>query len=43
MEQHADAVTGLVSHEFSLAEAPDALRFAMSHPTDVMKVVIRGE
>ena len=32
----------LVSHEFPLAEAPEALHFAMTHPTDVMKVVVRG-
>ena len=43
VERHPTAVAGLVSHEFSLAEAPDALRFAMSNPTEVMKVVIRGD
>ncbi|HWE09864.1 MAG TPA: alcohol dehydrogenase catalytic domain-containing protein [Solirubrobacteraceae bacterium] len=43
VERHADVVRRLVSHEFALTEAPEALRFAMSNPTQVMKVVIRGE
>jgi threonine dehydrogenase-like Zn-dependent dehydrogenase len=43
VERHADAMARLVSHEFPLAQAPEALRFAMSNPTEVMKVVIRGE
>jgi threonine dehydrogenase-like Zn-dependent dehydrogenase len=33
----------MISHQFSLEQAPEALRFAMDHPGDVMKVVIRGE
>jgi threonine dehydrogenase-like Zn-dependent dehydrogenase len=41
--RHADVVARMVSHEFSLDEAPEAIRFAMSNPTKVMKVVIRGE
>jgi threonine dehydrogenase-like Zn-dependent dehydrogenase len=43
VERNADLVARLISHEFPLAEAPEALRFAMSNPTKVMKVVIRGE
>ena len=43
MERNAEPVARLISHEFPLAEAPEALRFAMSNPTKVMKVVIRGE
>jgi threonine dehydrogenase-like Zn-dependent dehydrogenase len=43
VERHAGAMARLVSHEFALTEAPEALRFAMSNPTEVMKVVIRGE
>jgi len=43
VERHEDAIARLVSHQFALAEAPEALRFAMSNPTEVMKVVIRGE
>ena len=42
VERNADRLAPLVSHEFALAEAPDALRFAMEHPADVMKVVIRS-
>jgi threonine dehydrogenase-like Zn-dependent dehydrogenase len=43
VERNADALARLVSHEFALAQAPEAMRFAMSNPTEVMKVVIRGE
>lgn len=43
VERNADALARLVSHEFALEQAPEALRFAMSNPTEVMKVVIRGE
>jgi threonine dehydrogenase-like Zn-dependent dehydrogenase len=42
VERNPEAVGRLVSHEFALAEAPKALSFAMSNPTEVMKVVIRG-
>jgi threonine dehydrogenase-like Zn-dependent dehydrogenase len=42
VERNADRLAQLVSHEFALAEAPDALQFAMENPRDVMKVVIRG-
>ena len=31
----------LISHEFGLDEAPEAIRFAISNPAQVMKVVIR--
>jgi threonine dehydrogenase-like Zn-dependent dehydrogenase len=41
-ERNADRLAQLVSHEFPLAEAPEALHFAMEHPREVMKVVIRG-
>ena len=40
-ERHDALLARLVSQEFSLAQAPDALRFAIGHPTEVMKVVIR--
>jgi threonine dehydrogenase-like Zn-dependent dehydrogenase len=43
VERNPEAVAGLISHEFALAQAPEALSFAMSNPTEVMKVVIRGE
>jgi threonine dehydrogenase-like Zn-dependent dehydrogenase len=41
VERNPEAVARLVSHEFALAQAPEALSFAMSNPTEVMKVVIR--
>jgi threonine dehydrogenase-like Zn-dependent dehydrogenase len=43
VERNADALARLISHEFDLSQAPEAMRFAMSNPTEVMKVVIRGE
>jgi L-gulonate 5-dehydrogenase len=41
VERNASSLRRLISHEFSLGQAPAALRFAMSNPTEVMKVVIR--
>ncbi|MGO9961751.1 MAG: zinc-dependent alcohol dehydrogenase [Solirubrobacteraceae bacterium] len=43
VERNASLLTRLISHEFTLEQAPEALRFAISNPTEVMKVVIRGE
>jgi threonine dehydrogenase-like Zn-dependent dehydrogenase len=43
VERNADVLARMISHEFPLEQAPEALRFAMSNPTKVMKVVIRGE
>ncbi len=43
VERNAALLAGLISHEFSLGQAPEALRFAIGNPTEVMKVVIRGE
>jgi threonine dehydrogenase-like Zn-dependent dehydrogenase len=40
VERNGEVIRRLVSHEYPLAEAPDALRFAMNNPTEVMKVVI---
>jgi threonine dehydrogenase-like Zn-dependent dehydrogenase len=42
VERNATRLASLVSHEFPLAEAPQALEFAMEHPSEVMKVVILG-
>ena len=42
VERNADTVRRLISHEFELRRAPDAIEFAMSNPSEVMKVVIRG-
>ena len=41
VERHGPLLARLVSHEFGLDEAPEAIRFAMDHPAEVMKVVIR--
>jgi threonine dehydrogenase-like Zn-dependent dehydrogenase len=43
VERHAGALAALVSHEFGLERAPDALVYAMENPTEVMKVVIRAD
>ncbi|MFZ1878733.1 MAG: alcohol dehydrogenase catalytic domain-containing protein [Gaiellaceae bacterium] len=42
-ERNAGRLAQLVSHEFPLADAPEAIQFAMEHPREVMKVVIRGD
>src|SRR5579875_1020563 len=42
VERSAPALARLVSHEFELERAPEAIRFAIKNPTSVMKVVIRG-
>jgi threonine dehydrogenase-like Zn-dependent dehydrogenase len=41
VERNAAPLARLISHEFGLAETPAAVRFAMSNPADVMKVMIR--
>jgi threonine dehydrogenase-like Zn-dependent dehydrogenase len=38
-----DALAGLVTHEFPLEETPEAIAYAMRHPAEVMKAVIRLE
>jgi threonine dehydrogenase-like Zn-dependent dehydrogenase len=43
VERNADLLEPLVSHRFALDQAPEALRFAMENPTEVMKVIIGGE
>jgi threonine dehydrogenase-like Zn-dependent dehydrogenase len=35
------AAAGLITHEFTLEEAPRAMSYAMEHPAEVMKAVIR--
>jgi threonine dehydrogenase-like Zn-dependent dehydrogenase len=40
VERNATLLAPLISHRFALAEAPEAIRFAIENPTDVMKVVI---
>ncbi|HET9104109.1 MAG TPA: alcohol dehydrogenase catalytic domain-containing protein [Solirubrobacteraceae bacterium] len=43
VESNPVAIGRLISHQFPLGQAPAALRFAIDNPTEVMKVVIRGE
>jgi len=42
VERNAGRLARLVSHEFGLDRAPEAIRFAIANPAEVMKVVIRG-
>ncbi len=42
VERNAASLAPLVSHEFPLTEAPEAIQFAMEHPNEVMKVVVRA-
>jgi L-gulonate 5-dehydrogenase len=39
--RHRDAVAALVTHEFELERAPEAIEYAMTHPAEVMKAVVR--
>jgi threonine dehydrogenase-like Zn-dependent dehydrogenase len=41
VERHGDVLAAMISHEFPLEQAPDAMRFALSSPDQVMKVMIR--
>jgi threonine dehydrogenase-like Zn-dependent dehydrogenase len=43
VERNDAMIARMISQEFPLEQAPEALRFAMSNPTEVMKVVIRGD
>lgn len=38
-----DAAAGLVTHEFTLERTPEAMAYAMEHPAEVMKAVVRLE
>jgi threonine dehydrogenase-like Zn-dependent dehydrogenase len=40
VEAHSAQVERLVTHEFAFERAPEALRWAMEHPSEAMKVVI---
>jgi L-gulonate 5-dehydrogenase len=42
-ERNEQALERMVSHRFPLERFPEALRFAINNPTDVLKVVILGE
>ena len=41
--QYREALAGLVTHEFSLDETPVAIDYAIRHPAEVMKAMIRLE
>ncbi|MBV9472546.1 MAG: alcohol dehydrogenase catalytic domain-containing protein [Solirubrobacterales bacterium] len=43
VERNDALIARLISHQFPLEQAPQALQFAMGNPTEVMKVVIRGD
>jgi threonine dehydrogenase-like Zn-dependent dehydrogenase len=43
VERNRELVRRLISHEFELRHAPEAIDFAMANPSEVMKVVIRGD
>jgi len=43
VERNTPLLAPLISHRFALDQAPDAMRFAIENPTDVMKVVIGDE
>jgi len=43
VERNAPLLAPLISHRFALDQAPDAIRFAIENPTDVMKVIIGRE
>ena len=38
--RYRDAVAPLITHEFSLEEAPHAIAYAIAHPDEVMKAVV---
>jgi threonine dehydrogenase-like Zn-dependent dehydrogenase len=41
VERNSEILSRLISHEFPLERAPEAIEFAIEHPAEVMKVVIR--
>jgi threonine dehydrogenase-like Zn-dependent dehydrogenase len=41
VQRRADAASTLVTHEFPLEQAPEAIDFAIGHPAEVMKAVVR--
>jgi len=36
-----DVAAGLVTHDFTLEQAPEAIAYAIAHPVEVMKAVVR--
>jgi threonine dehydrogenase-like Zn-dependent dehydrogenase len=43
VERNSETVARMISHEFPLERAPEAMEFAMENPSEVMKVVIRDD
>ena len=43
VERNTQLLAPLISHRFALQDAPEAIRFAIENPTDVMKVIIGDE
>ena len=43
VSRRQQALAGLITHEFPLEQAPEAIAYAMGHPAEVMKAVIRLE
>ena len=43
VERNSSTVARMISHEFPLERAPEALDFAMNNPHEVLKMVIRDD
>ena len=43
VSRRRDVAAGLVTHEFPFEKAAEAIRYAMEHPAEVMKAVVRLE
>lgn len=41
VSRRRDVAAPMITHEFSLEEAPEAIAYAMQHPAEVMKAVVR--
>ena len=41
VSRRRDVAATLVTHQFALEEAPKAIDYAMHHPAEVMKAVVR--
>jgi L-gulonate 5-dehydrogenase len=41
VSRRREAAAGLVTHEFALEQAPEAIAYAIEHPAEVMKAVVR--
>jgi threonine dehydrogenase-like Zn-dependent dehydrogenase len=40
--RHRSAVEALISHDFALEDAPEAIAFAIEHPAEAMKVLVHA-